>query len=198
MMRSMFAGVSGLRSHQTMMDVVGNNISNVNTTGFKSSATVFEDVLNQSVQGAGQGSADTGGTNPIAIGLGTDPDKSAKLQLDAKVDRYGSAKISGQISVRKPERLTEIDMSFRNLDMTSLSPYVAKFAGYKVAAGRLALDLQYRVKDSKLLGKNKIVLSKVALGEKVETPDAIDLPLELAIAILTDSKGVIDIGLPVR
>jgi hypothetical protein len=133
----------------------------------------------------------------VITGLGTDASRSANVQLDAQVDRYGSARIRGQLSVLEPERLTDIEMTFRNLEMTSLSPYVAKFAGYKVAGGRLALDLQYKVRQSKLLGTNKIVLSQVALGEKVESPDALDLPLELAIAILQDSKGVIDIGLPV-
>ena len=71
MLRSMFAAISGLRNHQTMMDVVGNNIANVNTTGFKSSATVFEDVLSQQLGGAGQPSTNTGGTNPSVIGLGS-------------------------------------------------------------------------------------------------------------------------------
>ena len=134
----------------------------------------------------------------VVTGISNDPNQSAKLQLDAQVDQYGSAKIGGQISLMSPEKLTEIDMAFRNLEMTSLSPYVVKFAGYRIAAGRLWLDLQYRVKDGKLLGENKVVLKQVALGEKVESPDALNLPLELAIAILADSDGVIDIGLPVR
>ncbi len=68
----MFSAISGLRSHRTMLDVVGNNIANVNTTGFKGSAVVFQDVLSQTVQGAGAGAptADIGGTNPSQIGLG--------------------------------------------------------------------------------------------------------------------------------
>lgn len=70
MLRSMYAGVSGLRTHQTMMDVVGNNIANVNTAGFKASASVFQDVLSQTLQGAGAPTATTGGTNPAQIGLG--------------------------------------------------------------------------------------------------------------------------------
>ncbi|MEZ5321062.1 MAG: flagellar hook protein FlgE [Microthrixaceae bacterium] len=71
MIRSMFSAISGLRNHQTMMDVVGNNIANVNTTGFKSSSTVFADVLSQSVRGGGQAAANRGGTNPTRIGLGS-------------------------------------------------------------------------------------------------------------------------------
>ena len=71
MIRSMFSAISGLRNHQTMMDVVGNNISNVNTTGFKSSTTVFQDVLSQIVRGGGAAQADLGGTNPAQVGLGS-------------------------------------------------------------------------------------------------------------------------------
>ena len=71
MIRSMYSAISGLRNHQTMMDVVGNNIANVNTTGFKSSSMVFQDVLSQQYRGAGLATTTTGGTNPSAIGLGS-------------------------------------------------------------------------------------------------------------------------------
>src|SRR6476619_3417494 len=71
MLRSLFSAVSGLRSHQTMMDVVGNNIANVNTAGFKSSQTVFEDTLSQMVQGPSAPARAAGGTNPAQVGLGT-------------------------------------------------------------------------------------------------------------------------------
>ena len=66
MLRSMFSGVSGLRSHQTMMDVIGNNIANVNTVGYKSSSVVFQDMLSQVMNGAGvavPGASGAGGTN---------------------------------------------------------------------------------------------------------------------------------------
>ena len=71
MMRSLFSGVSGLKNHQTRMDVIGNNISNVNTTGFKSSRVNFEDSLSQTLTAASQASGTTGGTNPKQIGLGS-------------------------------------------------------------------------------------------------------------------------------
>jgi len=70
MLRSLFSGISGLRSHQTMLDVTGNNIANVNTTGFKSSQTQFQDTLSQVLQNAGGAQAGTGGTNPAQVGLG--------------------------------------------------------------------------------------------------------------------------------
>jgi flagellar hook protein FlgE len=70
MLRSLFSGISGLRAHQTMLDVTGNNIANVNTTGFKSSQTQFQDTLSQVLQNAGGAQAGTGGTNPAQVGLG--------------------------------------------------------------------------------------------------------------------------------
>ena len=70
MMRSMFAGVSGLRSHQTMIDVVGNNIANVNTAGFKSAQITFGEAMAQTLQGPAGAGVESGGTNPLQIGLG--------------------------------------------------------------------------------------------------------------------------------
>ncbi len=71
MIRSMSSALSGLRNHQAMIDIVGNNIANVSTVGFKSSTAVFSDVLSQTLNGAGRPSATTGGTNPSQIGLGS-------------------------------------------------------------------------------------------------------------------------------
>ena len=70
MLRSLFSGISGLRAHQTMLDVTGNNIANVNTVGFKSSQTQFQDTLSQELYSAGAPQAGTGGTNPAQVGLG--------------------------------------------------------------------------------------------------------------------------------
>lgn len=70
MMRSMFAGVSGLRNHQIRMDVIGNNIANVNTIGFKKSRVTFQEMLNQTMRGASSPQSNRGGTNPQQVGLG--------------------------------------------------------------------------------------------------------------------------------
>src|SRR4051812_47144249 len=71
MLRSMFAAVSGLRGHQTMMDVIGNNIANVNTVGYKSASAEFQDLLSQTLKGAGGPQNGLGGSNPAQIGIGT-------------------------------------------------------------------------------------------------------------------------------
>ena len=76
MMRSLFSAVSGLRTHQTKMDVIGNNVANVNTPGFKTSSVTFQEVFSQTIRGAGLPSGQSmdqrGGTNPIQVGLGVD------------------------------------------------------------------------------------------------------------------------------
>ena len=81
--------------------------------------------------------------------------------------------------------------------MVSASPYSMKFAGYKIAQGKISLDLQYKVRNHQLEGNNQIVLDNLTLGERIDSPDAIKLPLELALAILKDSNGRIDLGVPV-
>src|SRR5690625_996037 len=70
MMRSLFAGVAGLTSHQTRMDVIGNNIANVNTIGYKKSRVTFQDMLSQTLQSGSAPSASRGGVNPQQVGLG--------------------------------------------------------------------------------------------------------------------------------
>ena len=89
MMRSLYSAVSGLKGHQTRMDVIGNNIANVNTTGFKSSRVTFADTLNQTISGAGAPSGNLGGTNPKQIGLGTGVSSIDMLFTDGSVQATG-------------------------------------------------------------------------------------------------------------
>ena len=89
MMRSLYSGVSGLKNHQTRMDVVGNNISNVNTTGFKSSRVTFSDTLSQTLSGASSPANGLGGTNPKQIGLGSATSSIDTLFTDGSVQSTG-------------------------------------------------------------------------------------------------------------
>ena len=70
MMRSLFAAVSGLRNHQLSLSVIGNNIANINTVGFKTGRTVFQEMLSETIQGASRSSDSRAGTNPLQVGLG--------------------------------------------------------------------------------------------------------------------------------
>ena len=81
--------------------------------------------------------------------------------------------------------------------MAKLTPYSGKFAGRKIDSGKLSVDLEYKIKHRQLAGENKFVIHKLKLGEQVDSKDAMNLPLDLAIALLEDSDGVIDLDLPV-
>jgi hypothetical protein len=130
-------------------------------------------------------------------GISTKPGTVAELEIDGQVDEFGLARAVGQIDLFNPTGFMDIKTVFRNVEMTNLTPYTATFAGRKIASGKLSLDLEYKIKQRQLLGENQIVMDKLTLGERVESPGAKDLPLDLAIAILQDSDGKIDLGLPV-
>ena len=123
--------------------------------------------------------------------------RPAEIRLEGQVDEYGMARIGGSMNLLDPVAHTDVEMEFRNLEMTRLSPYTVQFAGHEIAAGKLDLDLAYGIVDGRLDGRNDIVLSDLELGGKVDHPDAASLPLGLAVALLKDSRGVIDIDLPV-
>lgn len=135
--------------------------------------------------------------NGVINGLSTDPATVAQVELDGKVDEYGSARIRGSIQPFQATEFTDLKLSFRNLDMNKLTPYSGKFAGRKIDSGKMSADLEYKIKNRQLAGTNKFVINKLRLGEHVDSKDAHDLPLDLAIAILEDSNGVIDLDLPI-
>jgi hypothetical protein len=130
-------------------------------------------------------------------GLSSARDGQAKIQLDGHVDQYGVAKINGMIRPNDFGSASEVEMIFRNLEMKNLSPYSGKFAGRLIKSGKISADLKYRLQNYKMVGDNKIVIDNLFLGEQVDRPGSPNLPLDLAIALLKDSSGRIDIGLPV-
>jgi hypothetical protein len=133
----------------------------------------------------------------VVSALASAGDSPSEVKLDGRVDEYGLAKISGKINVFHPEISTDLSLVFKNVEMTKLTPYSGKFAGRRITSGKLSTDLRYRIQDGKLLGDNQIIVDNLTLGEHVDSPDAVNLPLDLAIALLKDSSGRIDIGLPV-
>jgi hypothetical protein len=130
-------------------------------------------------------------------GVAADPAAKIHLAFEGGVQEYGSASITGSLKPFAPREASEVTMAFQNIEMTELTPYTAKFAGREVASGRLSLDLAYKVDNGRLQGDNRIVMDRLELGPRVESPTAMDLPLELAIALLKDAGGRVDIGLPV-
>jgi uncharacterized protein involved in outer membrane biogenesis len=136
--------------------------------------------------------------NGVVAGLGSAIDSRATVKLDGHVDEFGLMKVDGSLSAFEPKVFTDLAVLFRNVPMSSLSPYSVTFAGRRIVAGTLDLDLAYKIDHSALVGDNKVVLRRLQLGERVESPGATRLPLDLAIAILSDADGVIDLALPVR
>ncbi|HET8743988.1 MAG TPA: DUF748 domain-containing protein [Ramlibacter sp.] len=135
--------------------------------------------------------------NGLITGLSSQRDARSQIELDGRVGEFGLARVRGGLNPFAPRDNTDVGVIFRNVDLVPVSPYAMKFAGYRLAGGKVSLDLRYKVRDSRLEGENKIVLDQLTLGERVDSPDALKVPLELAIAILKDSDGRIDLGLPV-
>jgi hypothetical protein len=130
-------------------------------------------------------------------GLSNRPGAVGQVELDGAVDEFGMARAVGHVELGNPTNGLDLRVQFRNVEMTSLTPYTAHFAGRKIDSGKLSLDLQYKIVKRQLQGENQVIMDKLTLGERVEHPDATSLPLDLAIAILQDSDGRIDLGLPV-
>jgi outer membrane protein OmpA-like peptidoglycan-associated protein len=121
----------------------------------------------------------------------------AKVDIKGKVDRYAPVTIKGALNPFNPMASLDIATSFKRVELTTLTPYSGKFAGFRIRKGRLNLDLHYLITNGQLKAENKVVVEQLQLGEKVDSPDAVDLPIRLAVALLKDTEGKISIELPV-
>ena len=123
--------------------------------------------------------------------------KPSALDFEGTIGEFGLAKITGDTRLSEPAEQTDIVANFSNINMPELSGYTAQFAGRKIASGKLSLNLEYLLEDNTIKGDNSITMKDFTLGEDVESEDAVDLPLDLAIALMTDASGVIDVDLQV-
>ena len=131
-------------------------------------------------------------------GLSSDRSTRSQFALEGGIDEFGFARLSGSLNPFDIRNRTNFRVQMRNVDLVSVSPYAMKFAGYRIASGRLGLDLRYRVHENALEGDNHITLDQFTLGERVDSPDALQLPIELAVALLKDADGRIDLEVPVK
>lgn len=134
--------------------------------------------------------------NGSILGLSSDPRSRAKVQFEGTVDKYAPAKIAGDINLLSAALYTDLKVSFKGVEMTSVTPYSGRFAGYKIEKGKLSIDVAYLVENRTLQARQKFIIDQLELGERVESEDAVRLPLKLAVALLKDRNGVIDIDLP--
>ncbi len=124
--------------------------------------------------------------------------QAASVDIQGKVDRYAPMSIKGKLTPFDPLNSLDIATRFKNVELTTITPYSGKFAGYRIRKGRLNLDLHYRIEKGQLNAENKVLVENLQLGERVDSPDAVDLPVRLAVALLKDTQGRIAIELPVQ
>ena len=129
--------------------------------------------------------------------ISSEPGVKTTVNIKGSVDGYAPVLLAGTAQPLRTPLALDLELSFDGIDMSLLSPYSGNYAGYAIERGVLSLDLNYAMEDNQLDGKNKIVIEQMKLGDKVESENAADLPLELALALLTDSNGVIDMDIPV-
>ena len=132
------------------------------------------------------------------VAISSSLEETMYIKLDGVVDEYGSAKIGGNLIAADPTKKTDIKVNFKNIDVTSLSPYTGKFIGRAIQSGKLWLNLGYKIEEKQLLSTNKIKIKDLELGEEIDSEEATSLPVGLAIALLKDSDGYIDVSVPVE
>ena len=122
----------------------------------------------------------------------------ASLSLRGRAAGTALLDISGALNPTAEPLALDIRARATDLELAPLSPYAGKYAGYAIERGKLSLDVAYKIDpDGKLDAKNQVVLNQLTFGERIESPQATKLPVLLAVALLKDRQGVIDINLPV-
>ena len=126
------------------------------------------------------------------------PGQRSDLAFNGKVDRYAPVTIRGGTNLLVANPILDIAVAFHNLELTTFTPYSGTYAGYAIDKGQLSMKLHYKLEGNRLEGDNNITIKKLQLGEKIKSDQAKDLPLGLAIALLSDANGVIQMNLKVK
>jgi len=130
-------------------------------------------------------------------GLSTEAFEGAKVSLKGAVNEHAPIDISGRINPLLADLLLDISFKLQNMELSPFSTYSGKYIGKAIEKGKLNLDLEYSIENKKLEAENEVLLNQFNLGHRVESETAVNLPVGLAIALLKDRKGRIDLDLPV-
>ncbi len=130
-------------------------------------------------------------------GLSSDENTMGEVELRGMYDRYAPLEITGKINPLRNDLYVELRADFKDMDLTSVSPYSGRYAGYTVQKGKLSFHLDYLVIKNKLDAKNKILLDQFTFGDPVESPEATKLPVRFAVSLLKDRDGQINLDIPV-
>jgi hypothetical protein len=131
------------------------------------------------------------------LGLSSKANSRAKVDIHGAVDAFSPVSITGEVNVLGPALYTDLALSFRNMELSTFNPYSGKFAGYNITKGKLTTELHYKVDGRKLDAQHHITVDQLEFGEKTASKDAVSLPIKLAVALLKDRNGVIDLDIPV-
>ncbi|WP_116521328.1 DUF748 domain-containing protein [Achromobacter insuavis] len=121
----------------------------------------------------------------------------AKVKVTGRVYTTAPLSISGVVQPFAKFLSLDLKASAKGVDLPRFNTYSAKYVGYPIKRGKLSVDLEYKIKDRALLATNHVVLNQLTFGDKTNSPDATKLPVLLAVALLKDSRGNIDINLPI-
>jgi uncharacterized protein involved in outer membrane biogenesis len=126
-----------------------------------------------------------------------DPRKPGEIDIRGAVDKTAPLKILGKVNTLGSELFLDITATAKGIDMPTFSPYSGKYIGYAIEKGKLSVDIHYHVEKGELTAENNVFLDQLTLGEKVESPDALSIPVSLALALLKNQRGEIDVHLPI-
>lgn len=129
--------------------------------------------------------------------LSSTPGTKASVDIQGKINKYAPVTLKGHVNPLIKQPYLDLDLIFKSVELTSVNPYSGTYAGYYIDKGQLSLDLKYKLEKNQLLGNNHVVVDQLKLGKKSGSDLATSLPLTLAIALLQDRHGVIDLGLQV-
>lgn len=135
--------------------------------------------------------------NGTISNLSPDPDSRAKVDIQGKIDRYAPVELKGELNPLSVPPYLDLDFSLDSAELTSVNPYSGTYAGYYIDKGQLSLKVNYRLEENHLEGTNHVVVDQLTLGKKVESEQATSLPVTLAVGLLKDNNGVIDLGFDV-
>ena len=130
-------------------------------------------------------------------GLSSDPASLARLDLQGQVGRSAPLVIKGEFNPFRQDHHLNIEASVKDFELSDLSGYSGRYIGYGISRGRLSATLNYRIEDRKLSAENHVFLDQLTFSDAVESPEATNLPVRLAVALLKNARGEIDIHLPV-
>ena len=136
--------------------------------------------------------------NGSVSGLSSLPDSRATVDLKGEVDEFSPVSIAGEVNLLSPALYSDVAMSFRNIELSIINPYSGKFAGYNITKGKLTTELHYKVNGRKLDAQHHVTIDQLEFGAKTDSKDAVSLPIKLAVALLKDRNGVIDLDVPVN